>query len=163
VDILWSPWRYAYITNSGGKSTETSGCVFCDILNSSASDEEKYILKRAEFNFVVLNIFPYISGHLMIVPYEHLAELDQLPKQTSDEMMDIAKRAQTAIRDAYQPEGMNLGMNLGRAGGAGVAGHCHLHVLPRWFGDVNFMTSVGETRTIPESLRDTYEKLKGKI
>jgi ATP adenylyltransferase len=99
----------------------------------------------------------------MIVPYEHLSDLDMAAKPLTDEMMDLTKRAQTAIRSAYEPDGFNFGMNLGKAAGAGVAGHFHQHVLPRWIGDVNFMTSVGQTRSIPESLQATYQKLKGKI
>ena len=161
MDVLWSPWRYDYITGSGG--AKTSGCVFCDILNNSAPDEEKYILKRAEFNFVILNIYPYGTGHLLIVPFAHIADLDQADKQTTDEMMDLMKRAQTALTEVYSPDGFNLGMNLGKSAGAGVAGHFHMHVLPRWSGDVNFMTAIGQTRTMPESLRTTYEKLIDKI
>lgn len=161
MDILWSPWRSAYINSSESEThSDSSGCVFCDILNSSAGDEEKYILHRAEHNFIILNKYPYISGHLMIVPFEHLADLDSSAKEVTDEMMDLAKRCQTAIRKAYNPNGFNMGMNFGKAAGAGVAEHFHLHILPRWIGDVNFMTSVGETRTIPESLQTTYEKLK---
>lgn len=158
MDVLWSPWRYDYITASG--SVPETGCVFCDILNNSVSDEERFILTRAEFNFVILNIYPYTSGHLMVVPYAHLASLDQADKPATDEMMDLVKRAQTALGDVYTPDGINLGMNLGKAAGAGVAGHFHMHVLPRWIGDVNFMTAIGQTRTIPETLPTTYEKLK---
>jgi ATP adenylyltransferase len=161
VDVLWSPWRYDYITGSGG--AKTSGCVFCDILNNSAPDEEKYILKRAEFNFVILNIYPYGTGHLLIVPFAHIADLDQADKQTTDEMMDLMKGAQTALTEVYSPDGFNLGMNLGKSAGAGVADHFHMHVLPRWSGDVNFMTAIGQTRTMPESLPTTYKKLKDKI
>jgi ATP adenylyltransferase len=161
VDVLWSPWRYDYITRSG--SASSSGCVFCDILQNSASDEENYILKRAEFNFVILNIYPYGTGHLLVIPYEHKPLLDDLDKPTSDEMMDITKSAQAALADVYHPEGFNVGMNLGKSAGAGVAGHVHMHILPRWSGDVNFMTSIGETRTMPESLGDTYRKLAGRI
>jgi ATP adenylyltransferase len=161
VDVLWSPWRYDYITAES--SAQTSGCVFCDILNSSASDEENFILKRAEFNFVILNIYPYTSGHLMVVPYAHLDALDKAEKAATDEMMDLVTSAQTAISEVYTPDGINLGMNLGKAAGAGVAGHYHMHLLPRWIGDVNFMTAIGQTRTIPETLTTTYEKLKGKI
>jgi len=161
VDVLWSPWRYDYITSSG--SARSSGCVFCEILNGSASDEEKFILKRAEFNFVILNIYPYATGHLLVVPYAHIAQLNEIDKQTSDEMMDITKSSQRALGQVYQPEGFNLGMNLGTSAGAGVAGHLHMHVLPRWSGDVNFMTSVAQTRTIPEDLRTTYDKLRDKI
>ena len=164
MDVLWSPWRYDYIKGGSETAPEGSGgCVFCDILNNPASDEEKFILKRAGFNFVILNIYPYVSGHIMIVPYEHIADLDKASKETSDEMMDLTKRCQTVLRDVYRPDGINLGMNLGKAAGAGVAGHFHMHILPRWYGDANFMTSIGQTRTIPESLHDTYAKLKGKF
>lgn len=156
---MWSPWRYDYI-KTGDKKHD---CVFCSILANPASDEEKFILHRAGFNFVILNIYPYISGHLMIVPFAHAAELALLPKNTTDEMMDLAKRCQSALGETYAPDGFNLGINLGKAAGAGVAGHLHLHVLPRWVGDANFMTAIGETRTIPENLTTTYEKLKGKI
>jgi ATP adenylyltransferase len=160
VDVLWSPWRYDYITGSGSAD---SGCVFCSILNNSASDEENFIVSRAEFNFVILNIYPYTSGHLMIVPYEHIADIDNAEKRSTDEMMDMVKRAQTALTEAYKPEGVNIGMNLGKAAGAGVAGHYHMHALPRWVGDVNFMTAIGQTRTLPESLQTTYQRLKEKF
>jgi len=160
MDVLWSPWRYAYIKSSEADSTaDNGGCVFCGILNNAASDKENFILHRAEFNFVILNIYPYISGHLMIVPYAHLADLDKADKKITDELMDLTKRCQTVLRQTYQPHGFNLGMNFGKAGGAGVAEHIHLHILPRWVGDANFMTSVGETRTIPEDLVTTYSKL----
>ncbi|MBP7474614.1 MAG: HIT domain-containing protein [Pyrinomonadaceae bacterium] len=159
--MLWSPWRYDYIT--AGSSAKTSGCVFCDILKNSASDEENFILKRAEFNFVILNIYPYTSGHLMVVPYAHLDALDKAEKAATDEMMDLVTSAQTVISKVYTPDGINLGMNLGKAAGAGVASHYHMHLLPRWIGDVNFMTAIGQTRTIPETLTTTFEKLKGKI
>jgi ATP adenylyltransferase len=161
VDVLWSPWRYDYITNSG--TGTTGGCVFCTILNNSAGDETNYIISRAEFNFVILNIYPYTSGHLMVVPYEHFADLHKGTKAATDEMMDILKRVQRVLTEVYAPDGINLGMNIGKAAGAGVADHYHMHVLPRWVGDVNFMTAIGQTRTLPESLGDTYRKLKGKI
>ena len=161
MDVLWSPWRYDYITGSG--SAEKGGCVFCDILTGSATDEEKFILRRAEFNFVILNIYPYGTGHLLIVPYAHIADLDKADKQTTDEMMELMKRSQTALSEVYHPEGFNMGMNLGKSAGAGVAGHFHMHILPRWSGDVNFMTAIGQTRTVPETLLTTYEKLKDKF
>jgi ATP adenylyltransferase len=160
VDLLWSPWRYSYIKSGGQIDEKSTGCIFCDLLSNSATDEEKFILHRAEFNFVILNIYPYISGHIMIVPYKHIANLDQADKKTTDELMDLTKHCQTALREVYQPDGINLGMNFGKAAGAGVAEHYHLHLLPRWVGDANFMTAVGQTRTIPESLQTTYEKLK---
>lgn len=165
MDVLWSPWRYEYIKDGEEKqlSAENSDCIFCNILNNPAADEEKFILHRAGFNFVILNIYPYITGHLMVVPYAHLADLDEAPKETTDELMDLTKKCQSILREVYQPNGMNLGMNLGKAGGAGVAGHIHLHILPRWIGDANFMTVIGETRTIPEDLRTTYSKLCDKF
>ena len=164
MDLLWSPWRYDYIkSGENERPAASTGCVFCDILASPVTDEEKFILHRAGHNFIILNIYPYISGHLMVVPFRHLADLDRADKEATDEMMDLAKRCQTALRDVYRPQGVNLGMNLGKAAGAGVAEHFHLHVLPRWIGDVNFMTSVAETRTIPEDLRTTYDKLKGQF
>ncbi len=161
MDVLWSPWRYAYIKSCNTASAaDNGGCVFCGILNRPVSDEENFILYRAEFNFVILNIYPYISGHLMVVPYAHLADLDRAEKKITDELMDLTKRCQTALREVYEPHGFNLGMNFGKAAGAGVAEHFHLHILPRWVGDANFMTAIGETRTIPEDLRTTYAKLK---
>ena len=163
MDVLWSPWRYDYIKDGERETTaDHCSCVFCGVLNNSATDEENYILHRAEFNFVILNIYPYITGHLMVVPFKHLADIDKAEKAATDELMDLAKKTQTILREIYQPHGFNLGMNLGKAGGAGVAEHFHMHIMPRWFGDVNFMTSIAETRTIPESLTTTYEKLKGK-
>ena len=163
MDVLWSPWRYSYITGESGPNRGDDSCVFCEILKGPASDAENFILMRAGSNFVILNIFPYATGHLMIVPYEHVADLDKTDKQTSDEMMDLAKRCQTALSEIYKPQGFNMGLNIGNAAGAGVAGHVHLHVLPRWVGDSNFMTTIGETRTMPESLETTYKKLKGKV
>jgi ATP adenylyltransferase len=158
MDVIWSPWRYQYIKESSADSA--AGCVFCSILANSATDEEKFILKRAEFNFVVLNIYPYAAGHILIVPYEHLAKISAAEKAATDEMMDLLKKAHSALDKAYSPDGINSGMNIGRAAGAGVADHYHMHVLPRWVGDANFMTSIAETRTLPESLPQTFEKLK---
>jgi ATP adenylyltransferase len=132
-------------------------------LGNSAGDEDNFILHRAEFNFVILNIYPYTAGHLMIVPFAHLDGPDSAEKRSTDEMMDLVNRSIQAIRSVYHPDGVNLGMNLGKAAGAGVAGHYHMHVLPRWVGDANFMTSIGQTRTLPESLTSTFEKLKSKF
>jgi ATP adenylyltransferase len=160
VDVLWSPWRYDYIkADKDQESIESNGCVFCSILNNSANDEANFILHRAEFNFVILNIYPYISGHIMVVPFKHLADLDQASKTSTNELMDLTKKCQGILRTIYQPHGINLGMNQGKAAGAGVAEHYHMHILPRWVGDANFMTAIGETRTIPESLKTTFEKL----
>ncbi|HQX55198.1 MAG TPA: HIT domain-containing protein [Pyrinomonadaceae bacterium] len=161
MDVLWSPWRYDYITK--GTVPILEGCAFCGILHNSASDDDNFILHRAEFNFVILNIYPYTSGHLMVVPYAHLDGPDIAERCSTNEMMDLVNRSVTAIKSVYRPDGVNLGMNLGKAAGAGVAEHYHMHVLPRWVGDVNFMTAIGQTRTIPEALTSTFEKLRNKF
>jgi ATP adenylyltransferase len=155
---LWSPWRSKYI--SSGVDSQAEGCVFCRIAGSPDMDETNFVLHRGEHAFVVLNLYPYITGHLMVVPYLHTSEFDSVAKEISDEMMDLAKRAQAALRDAYSPSGFNMGMNLGSAAGAGIADHLHIHMLPRWSGDTNFMTTVGESRVIPEALETTYAKLR---
>lgn len=126
-------------------------------------DATNFVVYRGQHSFVVLNLYPYITGHLMVVPYLHTSEFDSLPKEISDEMMDLAKRSQTALRKVYSPSGFNMGMNLGSAAGAGIADHLHIHLLPRWTGDTNFMTTVGESRVIPEALEVTYEKLRQKF
>ena len=126
-------------------------------------DEVNFVLHRAEHSFIVLNLYPYITGHLMIVPYLHTGEFDSVPKEITDELMDLAKRSQTALREVYSPSGFNLGMNLGAAAGAGITDHIHIHLLPRWSGDTNFMTTVAEARVLPESLDTTYSKLRDKF
>lgn len=159
METLWSPWRYDYIKSGAGEN-HPSGCVFCEILKTPERDETNFVLHRASHNYVVLNIYPYISGHLLIVPFEHVAELDKAAKETTDELMDLTKQSQTALRDVYQPGGFNIGMNLGRTAGAGIADHLHVHIMPRWAGDTNFMSTVADTRVIPEDLSTTYGKLK---
>jgi len=134
--------------------------VFCLIAANPEDDETNFVLHRAEHCFVVLNLYPYITGHLMVVPYLHTNEFDSVPKEITDEMMDMVKRSQTALREVYSPSGFNMGMNLGSAAGAGIADHLHIHLLPRWAGDTNFMTTVGESRVIPEDLPTTYSKLR---
>ncbi|MCA1815913.1 MAG: HIT domain-containing protein [Acidobacteria bacterium] len=163
MDRLWTPWRYQYISGAGGEKKDDSACIFCDIAADPANDERNFVLHRAPRNFVLLNLYPYTSGHLMIVPYEHVPDLDALRQETAHELIDLAQRAQSVLREAYRPEGFNFGINLGRAAGAGVAGHVHLHALPRWAGDANYMTTVGETRVLPEDLPMTYERLRGKF
>jgi ATP adenylyltransferase len=163
LDRLYTPWRFDYIKGASGEKTGFGdSCVFCSLL-ARDDDEACFILKRASHNFVILNIYPYTSGHLMIVPFEHTADFAALAKETSDEMLDLAKRAVGVLGETYHPHGFNLGMNLGQAAGAGVSDHLHLHVLPRWSGDANFMSTVGETRVIPEDLRTTFDKLRGRI
>jgi ATP adenylyltransferase len=156
MDYMWSPWRYQYMKEAA--SGTQPDCIFCDAL-ARKNDGETLIVHRGEKTFIILNRFPYTSGHVMIVPYAHLAELQLCDRETLGEMMEQARRMETILRTDYQPDGMNLGMNLGRAAGAGVAGHLHLHVLPRWFGDSNFMTVTGETRVHPEDLQTTYARL----
>ncbi|HYE13059.1 MAG TPA: HIT domain-containing protein [Pyrinomonadaceae bacterium] len=163
MDRLYTPWRYDYIKGASGEKTgHGPDCVLCSI-QARGDDEQSFIIHRAPRNYVVLNIYPYTTGHLMIVPYEHTADFSGLAKETSDELMDLAKRAQAVLQETYRPHGFNLGINLGRAAGAGVTDHLHLHVLPRWSGDANFMTTVGETRVIPEDLRLTFDKLRGRF
>ncbi len=163
MERLWSPWRYDYIASGGGKDSNTSQCVFCRIRQNPGNDETNFVLHRGAHNLIVLNIYPYTSGHLLVVPYEHVADLDRVSKQTTDELMDLTKRCQTALRDAYDPAGFNIGMNLGAAAGAGITDHIHIHIMPRWSGDTNFMTSVGNTRVIPEELTTTYQKLRARF
>lgn len=165
MDRLWTPWRYQYIKGAGAdESTESApACIFCALRDDKANDERNLVVHRASFNYIVLNRYPYTNGHILIIPYEHTAELEAVSKPATDEMMDLAKQAQGVLRAAYRPEGFNLGMNLGRAAGAGVAGHVHLHLLPRWTGDANFMSNIGETRVLPEDLATTYEKLRGQF
>ena len=158
---LWSPWRSKYIAS--GVDSQQEGCVFCTIAADPEQDAANFVLHRGEHAFALLNLYPYITGHLMVVPYLHTSEFDSVPKEITDEMMDLAKRAQTALREVYSPSGFNMGMNLGSAAGAGIADHIHIHLLPRWSGDTNFMTTVGESRVIPEALEVTYEKLKSRF
>lgn len=140
-----------------------SRCIFCEAFQDPANDENGFVLHRGAHNFVLLNLYPYISGHLMIAPNAHLGEFDAASKETTDEMMDLAKRCQSALREVYRPDGFNIGMNLGRAAGAGVADHFHLHIVPRWNGDTNFMSSLGDTRVLSEDLPTTYRKLLPKF
>ena len=155
MDYLWTPWRYRYITDA----TKDDRCIFCDAL-AMQDDAKGLIAHRGSKNFIILNRFPYTTGHVMIVPFAHVAELSACDVATLAEMMQLAQRVQSALAANYQPEGYNLGMNLGRCAGAGVTSHLHLHVLPRWTGDTNFMTAVGETRIEPEDLATTYDKLR---
>jgi ATP adenylyltransferase len=158
---LWSPWRSQYIAS--GVDSQREGCVFCRMVASPEDDATNYVLHRAQHAFVVLNLYPYITGHLMVVPYLHTSELDTVAKEITDEMMDLTKRSQTALREAYLPSGFNMGMNLGAAAGAGITDHIHIHLMPRWTGDTNFMTTVAEARVLPEALDVTYQKLRDRF
>lgn len=156
MDYLWTPWRFQYMAQvTQGKPPE---CIFCDAVRLNR-DEETLLVYRGKQAFVILNRFPYTSGHVLIVPYAHVAELHLCEPGTLPEIMELAQKLEGIYHKEYKPDGMNLGMNLGRAAGAGVAGHLHMHMLPRWFGDSNFMTVTGETRVHPEELRTTYQRL----
>jgi ATP adenylyltransferase len=160
MDYLWTPWRYQYMREAAsGKQVE---CIFCDAA-ARKDDSETLVVYRGTKAFIILNRFPYTSGHVMVVPYAHVAELSAVEADALDEMMRLAQRMETAYRANYTPDGMNLGMNLGRAAGAGVVGHVHMHILPRWFGDSNFMTVTGETRVHPEELKTTYQRLRAAL
>lgn len=155
MDYLWTPWRYRYIADAA----KDKGCIFCEAV--AANDDAKtLIVFRGKACFIILNRYPYTSGHVMIVPYAHVADLVTADPGALSEMMVLAPCVEKALQTTYRPDGFNMGMNLGRAAGAGVAGHLHMHLLPRWSGDTNFMTVVGETRVEPEDLATTYEKLR---
>lgn len=154
LERLWTPWRLAYV--SGGEKSDA--CVFCAALDSD--DAAPLIAFRGTACFVILNLFPYNNAHLLIVPKRHVAALADATPEERQELIDLAAVAETAIHEVYAPHGMNMGINLGKAAGAGIPGHLHLHVVPRWSGDTNFMTVVGETRVLPEELPVTADKLR---
>ena len=183
MDRLWTPWRYAYITGEKRENARKGvpealdgwpgdqDCVFCNMIAAMEwavaqgmplfeAERAIYLLERGEYSFTVLNGFPYNNGHLMVVPFQHEASLAALPLATAEEMMRSARRAERALRNVYTPDGLNLGMNLGESAGAGVAAHLHLHALPRWSGDTNFMTVVAETRILPEMLEASWVRLR---
>lgn len=182
MDYLFTPWRFAYITAADASSRPgvpralaawpgDTGCVFCNLLAAvdyailhgmSRDDAESaaYIVHRGQHCFLALNAFPYTSGHVMILPYAHYDRLARLPSETAHEIMDLAQKTETLLDRLYHPQGFNFGLNLGQAAGAGVAGHLHLHALPRWVGDTNFMTAIAETRVVPEDLHATWKRLR---
>jgi ATP adenylyltransferase len=155
MDYLWTPWRYRYVTKPGDEGQ----CVFCAAAQSS-DDQGNLIVHRAQFHFVILNRFPYTSGHVMVVPYDHVSSLVQLPDEALAEFMRLGRDCERHLRAIYRPDGLNLGLNLGQSAGAGIAGHIHLHALPRWTGDTNFMTTVGESRVLPEDLDVTWQRMR---
>lgn len=151
---IWAPWRMTYVQ----RDDKISGCVLCE---KGASDEDaaNYILDRGERAYIILNLYPYNNGHLMVVPYKHVASLEDLETETLTELMLLVNRSLAALREAMAPHGFNIGVNLGRAAGAGIHSHVHIHIVPRWEGDTNFMPVLGETRVIPQMLEDTYTRL----
>jgi ATP adenylyltransferase len=182
MDLLWSPWRYGYVTAADGAVRPgvpaslgawvgDTGCVFCNLIASvdyaiahgmNVEDAEAAggLVVRGKYCFICLNAFPYTSGHVMVMPYAHLDRLAALPVETAHELMDLTQRTEKALQRLYRPGGFNIGMNVGQAAGAGVAGHLHMHALPRWAGDTNFMTSVAETRVLPEDLGTTWKRMR---
>ncbi len=184
MEHLWSPWRYGYITGQNADADPRKGvppelrawpgdlgCVFCNLhasvdfavsqgMDVDAAERAALLVCRGERVYVCLNRFPYNSGHVMVVPYAHGASLAGLRAETATEMMAWGQRAERALGEVYRPDGYNLGLNLGAAAGAGVAGHVHLHAVPRWVGDTSFFSTLGETRTLPEDLTVTWERLR---
>ena len=162
MDFLWTPWRYSYVTGSAEDGVR-HGCVFCRVLDAAVPERDSLIVHRAEHNFVILNRYPYTSGHMMVVPYGHVAKLAAASEETAAEMMVLTRRVECLLHRLYQPDGVNVGMNIGRAAGAGVEGHIHMHVLPRWVADSNFATVIGETRVLPEALELTWERARAEF
>lgn len=184
MDRLWTPWRYAYITRSDPQArtgvpeelsawpaAEDKHCVFCNMIAAAdyaiahgtqpeLAEKAIHLVHRGQFCFICLNAYPYSTGHVLIMPYQHIDSLSLLPKDAACEMMHLTQRTEYVLHRVYRPNGINLGMNLGEAAGAGVAGHIHQHALPRWVGDTNFMTVTAETRVLPEALDVTWSKLR---
>ena len=154
MEHLWSPWRLAYIK----QASDAAGCIFCDALTND--DASRLVVHRGRTCFVILNLFPYNSGHLMVVPNRHVATLAGAMPEELSEMMELTRLAEIALTEAFAPQGMNMGINLGKPAGAGILDHIHMHVVPRWNGDTNFMTVVGRTRVLPEELPEVAEKLR---
>jgi ATP adenylyltransferase len=157
---IWAPWRLEYV--KGAAKEAADGCIFC---TAPAEDDDRgnLIVHRGERCFVILNKFPYTNGHLMVAPYAHLATLPELDADTVTELMTLAQRAMVVLNDVYGPTGYNAGLNQGRIAGAGIDTHIHLHVVPRWAGDTNYMPVLADTRVMPQSLEDSYDSLEGKF
>jgi ATP adenylyltransferase len=159
MEHLWAPWRMAYIAP---ETPQPQGCIFCT-QPAENRDEEHHILYRGERCFMMLNLYPYNNGHLMIAPYQHIGTLEGLPTETLTELMTQAQLALKALRAAMKPDGFNMGINQGKVAGAGFADHMHLHIVPRWNGDTNFMPVVADTKVMPEHLDVVYQRLKDAI
>jgi ATP adenylyltransferase len=158
MEQLYTPWRKKYVTSNNSKETE--GCVFCTSFNDEAAhDRANYLIYRGKTTFTVMNIYPYNTGHLMILPHEHISTLAETSQEAQIEMIKLAGYFTNLLFNLMQPDGFNLGMNIGRAAGAGLEAHLHLHLVPRWNGDSNFMAVTGQTRVLPETLEETYERI----
>jgi ATP adenylyltransferase len=182
MDYLWTPWRYAYVTEAdsarrAGVPAALSawegdrGCVFCNLIaaidhaiaqgmEQNKAEEAGGLILRGTHCFICLNAFPYTSGHVMAMPYAHLDRLAALPADAAHELMDLAQKTERVLDRVYQPQGFNFGMNVGRSAGAGVAGHVHLHAMPRWMGDTSFITTIAETRVLPEDLATSWRRMR---
>ncbi|MGD0520255.1 MAG: HIT domain-containing protein [Terracidiphilus sp.] len=182
MDYLWTPWRFAYVTSAEDAARPgiplslaawpgDLGCVFCNLIasidyaiangmNPDQAEAAGGLILRGKFCFICLNAFPYTSGHVMVMPYAHLDRLAALPAESAHELIDLAQRTERALDRLYRPQGFNFGMNVGQAAGAGVQGHLHLHAMPRWTGDTNFMTTIAETRILPEDLETTWKRMR---
>lgn len=157
MEIKWTPWRASYIKRDG--TGEDAGCPLCHAFQAG-DDQRLLVLARGQQNYVLMNLYPYNPGHLMVVPFAHTAAFAELPAETATEMMILAQRCASVLAEALRPHGFNLGMNLGRVGGAGIDEHLHLHVVPRWNGDTNFMPIIGGVKLVPEAIDDTYAALR---
>jgi ATP adenylyltransferase len=155
MDHLWSPWRLDYVT-----STKPEGCVFCLPAEARAEADQDLVVHQGQLAYVILNLYPYNNGHLMVVPYRHESSLAGLTHDEMNEVGRLTQLSERALREAYRLEGINVGVNLGAPAGAGIEEHVHLHLVPRWNGDTNFMTVVGETRVLPEAIRSTAARLR---
>lgn len=158
MERIWAPWRLEYIENADA----VEGCIFC-LFPAEGRDAARYILLRGEHAFVLLNAYPYSNGHLLVTPYQHTANLDDLDDATLLELMALTRRSVNLLKSAFHPDGFNIGINLGRVAGAGIADHVHIHVVPRWSGDTNFMGVIGDVRVIPASLDDVYARLSERL
>ena len=154
MDRLWAPWRLSYVTAAQIPAT---GCIFCD---AQAGRDVDLVVFRGRHAYVILNLYPYNNGHLMVVPHRHLSTLEALTSEEQIELMQLARLSEIALGEAYRPQGINVGINLGKAAGAGIENHLHIHLVPRWSGDTNFMTAVGQTRVLPEDLGATASRLR---
>jgi ATP adenylyltransferase len=161
MDRLWTPWRRAFVESAGSSGDVGSGCFLCDYPRRSPErDAESLLLFRGVHAFVVMNLYPYNSGHLLVAPYEHTGNLEELSSEVATEMMAITQRTIATLKAVYRPDAFNVGMNLGKSAGAGIPDHLHTHLVPRWDGDTNFMPILGETKVLPETLEQTYRRLR---
>ena len=157
MDRLWAPWRIGYVLGD-----RPEGCIFCD-KPDAGDDEDELILNRGEFSYVLMNAYPYNNGHLLVAPYEHVADIAQLSEEQLVDMMRLTRRSVGVLKAAMHPDGFNVGFNIGRVAGAGIEEHVHLHIVPRWNGDTNFMPVLAETRVVPQSLRECYQLLRAHL